>query len=1140
MASNANPNDTRVQSWEQEIIENIQLLLRGDNLPLTDDGDLLTKDAGALERVALGAEGSFLISDGSLPTWGTDVPRVNEELEAVTITGGSDPIAGDSPKNLLVTTSAGNQTMVLPDGTSLPPGWSVAITNDAASPEDVIVENFASVQQAVIDPGQSITFMLSTDNVTWLQADFSQRDPHNVVTVGKDAGADFSSLADAIASITTASQLNTFVIEIGVGDFFETNPVQLKEWVYLKGVTPDVSKIWPTDNTQAILNVPSNTRVSNLGFLGATGAGGVGVHVDSAVTNIQRCLFANCETLIKYTATTAAPTIAIMDNSTLSGACTTGVHIDGTTATSTGTTIVQSRDNAFFAQSFAQDAVLVEGPLGSLISQGDGMLREGATAANGFHLADDATAFIVAAGVSTFDRGYYVDATGSGGAPTFPTMFLSGCVAVTCATDIEVANASAEGFVNGVFDHTKISIVSGAEVAANFVDTSASPRVDIVGELFYGPEWNRNSDLGTLLAEGTAKGLLTGGALSAGVAADAVDVAAGVGYVIDTSGGISSLHKVEWTSDTLTQATTPALADDSNNYVYADINGDLQVAAARPDDSAVVLLGRAYLANGARVFIDGSPVPIFNGRNIDVEYDRNVFGALFSRGGITTTSALPGSTDLSVTSGLYYFSQNGFSVSGMDSTGGSGPPVVASFSQVNTDGTGTYVYTGGVTAATDTLYDTGTGTAAIPAGEFAKHALYLVGSAGSAGNEAYFLQLSQATYVGLVAAQAANIPTPPSGNVFEEGFVLIAEVIVEDSMGIQDITDARPLPVTAQPVAASTTDHGSLSGLGDDDHMQYLLVSGTRAMTGNLQMGANNIVTSGTVDGVTVSAHASRHLPLGADPLTTAAPTTDLSSSTTNATGSANSLARSDHTHAIDVTSFDHGDLAGLADDDHTQYALLAGRAGGQTLNGGTAASDNLVLSSTSNATLGQIQLHDVVVQDDSDVWMGSSSSPTVLSRLVWDFTSLNPSLGSWKALGVGFGQVNRWQSAGGVTAGDVVHMTAGTGIPQVTPYSGSPSETAPGAAIVGVALTAGANPGDPVDVLADGVTTVVIDGNSGGGTIDRGSLGMLNAVAVAGRVRFNTGGTANQARIGYALEDVTASTGALIMVRLQLSYEVF
>lgn len=52
--------------------------------------------------------------------------------------------------------------------------------------------------------------------------------------------------------------------------------------------------------------------------------------------------------------------------------------------------------------------------------------------------------------------------------------------------------------------------------------------------------------------------------------------------------------------------------------------------------------------------------------------------------------------------------------------------------------------------------------------------------------------------------------------------------------------------------------------------------------------------------------------------------------------------------------ALDHGsDLAGLSDDDHTQYALLAGRAGGQTLTGGTASAENLFLHSTSHATKG-------------------------------------------------------------------------------------------------------------------------------------------------------------------------------------------
>lgn len=43
------------------------------------------------------------------------------------------------------------------------------------------------------------------------------------------------------------------------------------------------------------------------------------------------------------------------------------------------------------------------------------------------------------------------------------------------------------------------------------------------------------------------------------------------------------------------------------------------------------------------------------------------------------------------------------------------------------------------------------------------------------------------------------------------------------------------------PATIGVTDHGGLTGLADDDHTQYLLVDGTRAMTGDLDMGTNAI-----------------------------------------------------------------------------------------------------------------------------------------------------------------------------------------------------------------------------------------------------------------------------------------------------------
>ena len=43
------------------------------------------------------------------------------------------------------------------------------------------------------------------------------------------------------------------------------------------------------------------------------------------------------------------------------------------------------------------------------------------------------------------------------------------------------------------------------------------------------------------------------------------------------------------------------------------------------------------------------------------------------------------------------------------------------------------------------------------------------------------------------------------------------------------------------------TDHGALTGLADDDHTQYLLINGTRAMTGNLNINGNQITNVGQI-----------------------------------------------------------------------------------------------------------------------------------------------------------------------------------------------------------------------------------------------------------------------------------------------------
>ncbi len=81
--------------------------------------------------------------------------------------------------------------------------------------------------------------------------------------------------------------------------------------------------------------------------------------------------------------------------------------------------------------------------------------------------------------------------------------------------------------------------------------------------------------------------------------------------------------------------------------------------------------------------------------------------------------------------------------------------------------------------------------------------------------------------------------------------------------------------------------------------------------------------------------------------------------------------ANHDHSNVAGGGTVSHGSLSNLGVDTHTQYALLAGRAGGQTLIGGTAASNNLALSSTSDSTKGYIQIPsaELQIKDPTNGW---------------------------------------------------------------------------------------------------------------------------------------------------------------------------
>lgn len=100
-------------------------------------------------------------------------------------------------------------------------------------------------------------------------------------------------------------------------------------------------------------------------------------------------------------------------------------------------------------------------------------------------------------------------------------------------------------------------------------------------------------------------------------------------------------------------------------------------------------------------------------------------------------------------------------------------------------------------------------------------------------------------------------------------------------------------------------------------------------------------------------------------------------------------------------SAIDHGSISGLSDDDHSQYALLAGRSGGQSLTGGTASANNLSLSSTSNVTKGNINLGASSAFDEANTRLGiGNNTPESLLHLEQSNVKYNISANSTTTAG--------------------------------------------------------------------------------------------------------------------------------------------
>lgn len=155
------------------------------------------------------------------------------------------------------------------------------------------------------------------------------------------------------------------------------------------------------------------------------------------------------------------------------------------------------------------------------------------------------------------------------------------------------------------------------------------------------------------------------------------------------------------------------------------------------------------------------------------------------------------------------------------------------------------------------------------------------------------------------------------------------------------------------------------------------------------------------------------------------------------AVGTVGQYLGSDGTDALwrAQSTLDHGSIGGLTDDDHTGYALLAGRSGGQTLIGGTAAADDLILRATAGVGAGS---EAIILQVGSNgalegLRVGQANSQSVVSigtsvLAITNASTLNPRL-ILSGAGVAHNfQIIRHTTPGGGGATQTLSATRGAG----------------------------------------------------------------------------------------------------------------
>ena len=756
--------------------------------------------------------------------------------------------------------------------------------------------NFKILNPLTLGHSDGYTEYLKTEIPKVAPFFIANKDQH-IITVGQK-GTDFTSIAAALAAITDNSPIDRYTIYIGPGIYPEPQLV-LKPYVTLLGYFQTQCIIMATDPTKPLIVGAGYAAIDKLTLTSANpffppnvycpyllefmgDPTGVHFRADNIVFDVA--------TGLVNIGSTLGPCIMLLLNPlvNMSAPFTTGIKISD--AGPSNYPIMFMMDNmiwnadvagfANFTQFMEIESTLSPAMYPNVIGAiANSTIGQNITTPAGLGIEIKGACYIAC---DTTIFGGFTTALSVPNSAEITTIVFNSLTFMANVNDISIQNPQTQGTLFASAQQAKTSIVPGVTMGILLNDPNGGTVQN--GNLFQGIEWANVTNISEQIQQGGMTGALMDQPIITELGALNISVNGGTGYVHIGD----HLKYIEWNANTLI-----SLPDNALNWIYVDAAELIQTSTSKPDHVTNVILGTAHTYSGNVQYvqhvgrlIDQLP------SNID-EVLRDVFGPIVRSGCIASPGSSLTSRAVAVSSGSYNLSVQNFTPSLGD----------------NVTMTGYY---GGVNEVTLTdvplMWDNMGTLTAIGAGMWVKHSIHIL--TDLVGNTQYFLVYGQEQFTSELDADNGGIPTAPTS--FVENMCPISGVIVTDSdpnspLAPTRFRDIRPTLAFRSEGVTATADHNSLLNLTvGDAHPQYFRTDGTRTMTGPVLLGTQNIVGAGgnLLNGVDITAHASRHLPGGADALATAVPVTI---GTVNMLGSAASFSRSDHVHAIGTVGVANG-----------------------------------------------------------------------------------------------------------------------------------------------------------------------------------------------------------------------------------------